>query len=180
MLGNDIIDLYLARVESNWQRKGWVNKIFTEREQELIAASAEKELLVWLMWSMKEAAYKIYHREFKKMFYAPRKFSCFDIGIKHNIASGCVRFNQSTYNTSSTISFSFIHTVALIQNNFGDINVYIEEKSNPDHTSLPPYKLFKDEHGIPYSKDHKGQIRHASKSHHGRFEAIVIVKNLYS
>lgn len=176
MLGNDIIDLHQARAESNWQRKGWVSKIFTGQEQEFIAASSEKELLVWLMWSMKEAAYKIYYREFKEMFYTPHKFSCFDISIKHNIANGCVRFKQNTYNTSSAISFSFIHTVSLIQNNFGDINVYIEERNNPDRTSPPPYKLLKDNHGIPYAVDPTGQIRHASKSHHGRFEAIVIAR----
>jgi phosphopantetheinyl transferase (holo-ACP synthase) len=176
MLGNDIIDLHQARAESNWQRKGWINKIFTEQEQECIAASAEKELLVWLMWSMKEAAYKIYHREFKEMFYAPRKFSCFDILIKNNVATGYVRFKRNTYNTSSTISFAFIHTVALLRNNFEDINVYVEEKANPDHTSRTPYKLFKDVHGVPYCIDPNGETRHASKSHHGRFEAIVIDK----
>lgn len=176
MLGNDIIDRELAMTESNWQRKGWVNKIFTGKEQELIAASAEKELLVWLMWSMKEAAYKIYHRESKEMFYAPHKFSCFDISIKHNIASGCVRFKQNTYNTSSTISFSFIHTIAIITNYSGGLNVYIQEKNNPEDTFRLPCKLFKDKNGIPYSKDPKGRIRNASKSHHGRFEAIIIAK----
>jgi phosphopantetheinyl transferase (holo-ACP synthase) len=176
MLGNDIIDLRQARAESNWQRKGWVNKIFTEQEQECIAASAEKELMVWLMWSMKEAAYKIYHREFKEMFYAPHQFSCFDISMKHNVAKGCIRFKHNTYNTSSNISAAFIHTVALIQNNFGDINVYIEGEPNPNPARRIPYKLFKDGHGIPYIIDSTGQIKHASKSHHGRFEAIVIAK----
>lgn len=176
MLGNDIIDLVQARAESNWQRKGWVNKIFTEQEQEFIAASAKKELMVWLMWSMKEAAYKIYHREFKEMFYTPQKFSCFDISIKNNAATGCVRFKHNTYNTSSAISLAFIHTVAHEQNNFGDINVYIEEKNNSDPAWQPLYKLFKDDHGIPYGIDPNGQIRHASKSHHGRFEAIIIAK----
>jgi phosphopantetheinyl transferase (holo-ACP synthase) len=176
MLGNDIIDLQQARAESNWQRKGWINKIFAKHEREFIAQSTEKELMVWLMWSMKEAAYKIYHREFKEMFYAPQKFSCSDINIQNNAASGCVRFKHNTYNTSSDISFDFIHTIALLQNNFGDINVYIDEKTNPDDACCLPYKLLKNEHGIPFIKDQNEEIRQASKSHHGRFEATVIAK----
>ncbi|MFA6059450.1 MAG: 4'-phosphopantetheinyl transferase superfamily protein [Taibaiella sp.] len=178
MIGNDIIDLSQARAESDWQRKGWINKIFTQKEQELITASAAKELIVWLMWSMKEAAYKIYHREFKEMFYAPQKFICSDISIADNLATGRVHFDQSVYNTSSHISSAFIHTVAIIQNNLDNTIVYIQDKTKATPKHQVPYNLFKDEHGIPYSKDHhNGSVKNASKSHHGRFEAIVIAKN---
>jgi phosphopantetheinyl transferase (holo-ACP synthase) len=176
MIGNDIIDLSQARAESNWQRKGWVNKIFTDEEQYLIATSEEKELMVWLIWSMKEAAYKIYHREYKEMFYAPCKFSCHSITLKDRLAQGCVHFKENTYNTSSYIFSAFVHTVAMVQNNFDDINVYIEDKLSHTSKYQPAHNLFKDDYGIPYSKDHHGQIKNASKSHHGRFEAIVIAK----
>ena len=36
MIGNDIVDLVQARFQSNWKRKGFVQKIFTQKEQELI------------------------------------------------------------------------------------------------------------------------------------------------
>lgn len=177
MVGNDIIDIAQARLESNWQRKGWANKIFTSREQELISLSSTKELTAWLMWSMKEAAYKIYHRECKEMFFAPCKFSCHNISdIKDNLVKGSVCFKQNTYNTSSYISSAFIHTIAIIQNNFDDVSVYIEDEINATDKYLQKHKLFKDSHGIPYYKDQSGQVKNASKSHHGRFEAIVIAK----
>jgi phosphopantetheinyl transferase (holo-ACP synthase) len=178
MIGNDIIDLLQAKAESNWKRKGWLNKIFTEQEQEFIALATEKELMVWLMWSMKEAAYKIHHREFKKIFYAPQRFACNDINIKDNLAIGCVHFDQNVYHTSSHISSAFIHTIATAQNNLVNIIVYIQDKTKASGKDLPDYDLFKDKHGIPYSKDHhNGSVKNASKSHHGRFEAIVIAKN---
>jgi phosphopantetheinyl transferase (holo-ACP synthase) len=176
MIGNDIIDLLQARAESDWQRKGWINKIFTAKEQELIATSTTKELMVWLLWSMKEAAYKIYHREFKEMFYAPKKFSCDDINMKGNLATGCVHFEQNRYHTLSNISSGFIHSISSPHNNWDDITVYIEDKANVTHKPRVTYNLLKDKHGIPYSKDQNGQIKNASKSHHGRFEAIVIAK----
>ena len=32
MIGNDIVDLNLAKTESNWQRKGFLEKQFTDSE----------------------------------------------------------------------------------------------------------------------------------------------------
>ena len=32
--------------------------------------------MVWLLWSMKEAAYKCYTQQHKKRFFAPQKFEC--------------------------------------------------------------------------------------------------------
>jgi hypothetical protein len=36
---NDIVDLALARKESNWKRPGYLNKIFTTKEQLLISSA---------------------------------------------------------------------------------------------------------------------------------------------
>ena len=56
MIGNDIIDLALARKESNWLRSGFLDKIFTLREKLLISNSQNPETTVWNLWSRKEAA----------------------------------------------------------------------------------------------------------------------------
>ena len=32
MIGNDVVDLQLAKTQSNWQRKGFLEKQFTEFE----------------------------------------------------------------------------------------------------------------------------------------------------
>ena len=176
MVGNDIIDLSLARAESNWQREGWIRKIFTKQEQAFLAASAKKELVVWLMWSMKEAAYKIYHRKYKEMFYAPQRFSCHDIIIKDGRASGYVCFHQYIYHTSSYVSSTFIHTIALADNNFDDVSVFIQDKTKLASSYRQPDNLLKDEYGIPYYIDDSGIKKIASRSHHGRFEAVVVAK----
>ena len=46
MIGNDIVDLVQARLQSNWKRKGFVEKIFTQKEQELIFSSQNPENMV--------------------------------------------------------------------------------------------------------------------------------------
>ena len=76
MIGNDIIDLSLAKTASNWQRKGFLEKQFTIKEQQLILQNGNSFNDVWRLWSMKEAAYKIYTQQHKKRFFAPQKFEC--------------------------------------------------------------------------------------------------------
>ncbi len=50
MIGNDIIDLNLIRAQSNWQREGFLQKLFSEEEQTLIQNSQDPELNVWLLY----------------------------------------------------------------------------------------------------------------------------------
>lgn len=59
MIGNDLVDLQLASKESNWQRKGYLQKVCTPEEQELILTSANPYRVFWTLWSMKESVYKI-------------------------------------------------------------------------------------------------------------------------
>ena len=76
MIGNDIIDLSLAKTESNWQRKGFLKKLFSNDEQQLILEASNSFEMVWRLWSMKEAAYKIYTQQHIVRFFAPKKFEC--------------------------------------------------------------------------------------------------------
>ncbi len=64
MIGNDVVDLALAKVESNWQRKGYLDKLFTTKEQNLIFCSENPTIMVWILWSRKEAVYKIHANRF--------------------------------------------------------------------------------------------------------------------
>ena len=76
LIGNDIVDLMVAAQESNWKRKGFLKKIFTEEEQLLIMSSQQPEVTLWLLWSMKEAAYKIYSRQWGIRSFAPTSLRC--------------------------------------------------------------------------------------------------------
>ena len=69
MIGNDIIDLSLAAIQSNWQRAGFLEKQFTKKEREYILNAADSFLQVWLFWSMKEAAYKCYTQQYLSLIH---------------------------------------------------------------------------------------------------------------
>lgn len=112
LIGNDIIDLELAKIESNWQRKGYLQKIFTEDEQAVILNSIDPSVTVWLLWSMKEAAYKIYSRTVNETSYAPLKLVTKIISSTLSTVEGRVYVNQFMYFTQSLVEEKLIHTIS--------------------------------------------------------------------
>ncbi|TCC94408.1 4-phosphopantetheinyl transferase family protein [Pedobacter frigiditerrae] len=174
MLGNDIVDLDKANTESDWKRKGYLDKLFSSQEQQEILNSSNPERMVWLFWSIKEAAYKIVNRETQERFYSPRKFNVTSIGN-----NGIVTFEGKTFYTKSEIKDNLIHTIAAakaeslnhIQTSFlTNTSDYLSHfNSKSEH-----YTLEKDANGIPNLVDKiNGESHFASISHHGRYLAVV-------
>ncbi len=112
MIGNDIVDLNLAGIQSNWKRKGFLDKVFTKYEQELISSSEIPFTMVWILWSMKESAYKIYVQQTSKHFFNPKKLQCKLISE----TEGIVEVNRKEYITKSQINDDFIYTIACLKN----------------------------------------------------------------
>ncbi len=114
MIGNDIVDLSLAKVQSNWRRKGFLQKIFSEKEQSFLLQKkeSERELFVWLLWSMKEAAYKIVSRQEQRRFYRPAAFVCKVMEKTMGSISGTVTYAEESIATESLLKTGFIYTVA--------------------------------------------------------------------
>jgi phosphopantetheinyl transferase (holo-ACP synthase) len=107
-IGNDIVDLNLAKTQSNWQRKGFLEKQFSQKEQREILTAENPFLKVWLFWSMKEAAYKCYTQKFKARFFAPQKFEC----SFTSEAIGRVVFKENVFYTTSFFNAFYVHTIA--------------------------------------------------------------------
>lgn len=76
MIGNDIVDLAEAQLKSNWQRPRFLDKLFTLKEQDTIQSSENTFVMVWRLWSMKEAAYKLFTQLHPSRFYSPKQFEC--------------------------------------------------------------------------------------------------------
>lgn len=154
MIGNDVVDLALAKAESNWQRNGYLNKIFTTKEQNLIYSAQNPTLMVWILWSRKEAVYKIIRQENGTRGFYPLRIENSDY------KSGIVVFEEQLFYTKTTIDENFIHSIALQNQAFNRV----VELSNT--TSL--YK----KNEIPYLIE-KNRVVNLSKSHHGRYEKVV-------
>ncbi|MES2455976.1 MAG: 4'-phosphopantetheinyl transferase superfamily protein [Bacteroidota bacterium] len=113
MIGNDIVDLVQADKDSNWQRKGFLDKLFTAEEQFLISSDIQAPLMVWLLWSMKEAAYKINSRQSKLRLFAPIKLVCNNLIVLNDKATGQVSYENQVYFTATEIhGQDYVHTLA--------------------------------------------------------------------
>jgi phosphopantetheinyl transferase (holo-ACP synthase) len=154
MIGNDVIDLALAKVESNWQRKGYLDKVFTTKEKNLIYSAENLTLMVWVLWSRKEAVYKIIRQENGLRGFYPLRIENSDY------KSGIIVFEEQLFYTKTTIDENFIHSIALQNQAFNRV----VELSNV--TSL--YKR----NEIPYLIE-ENRVVTLSKSHHGRYEKVV-------
>lgn len=181
MIGNDIVDLNLAKTESNWQRKGFLEKQFTISEQKEILNSSNPFRTVWLFWSMKEAAYKCYTQEYHKRFFAPFKFSCKILSNK----LGVVKIESKKYYVKYLLTDNYVYSIAdKYQSNKMVSELFFidnfERQSQKTKNKLVSYfdekvELQKNDFGIPYLYQHKKKLPISiSTTHHGNYGAFAI------
>ena len=179
MIGNDVVDLNLAKTESNWQRKGFLEKQFTQFEINEILSSANPFVKVWLFWSMKEAAYKCYVQEEQKRFFAPKKFSCKIVSDKE----GVVQIDSKKYFINYIMSDEYVISIAKENLNLKMVSelFFIDKNESPTkiiNDKLVSFfaddiQLLKNDLGIPYLYQNNKKLDVAiSKSHHGNYGAF--------
>jgi phosphopantetheinyl transferase (holo-ACP synthase) len=181
------VDLRYAKKNNNWKRKGYLNKIYTRAELELINKSADANKMVWLLWSMKEASYKANHRITHVKEYTPNKIECEINFIKDDLYYGKTIYNGREYNLKVTVFAEYIHSVALYQQNiFSDVKeitvrnyttTYVDYLKKSSFISKDEV-IKKDEFGIPnLINDAKNETKPISISHHGIFLNVIFLKN---
>lgn len=197
MIGNDIVDLQLAKKESNWQRPRFLEKIFTEEEQNFIHNSPDKEVAVWWLWSGKESVYKIISRLEKRRFFAPKKiiFRTDDFSRRGNLTAKAVSTGH-TFFIQSEVTDTHIHTIAKLNTNHQSPvtnHFHIKKNNYPtQHQTTRQYllknyaeitnlavadlRIQKDENQIPhlYHQNEK-QSTMISISHHGNYGGYAIL-----
>lgn len=161
MIGNDIVDLQLARKQSNWKRKGFLDKIFSLQEQALIHNSCNPELMVWNLWSRKEAAYKIYNRITGITGYFPWQLECF----YESHSQGKVVIDDCVFYTQTEITNDYVYTTAVADRAIFDKIKLLEISDN-----------IKKHNGLPYMMDEDSNLlKPISITHHGRFQKIISI-----
>lgn len=187
MIGNDIVDLIQAAQDSNWKRPRFLDKVFTVEEQQLIGNAKNQHQLVWLLWSMKEAAYKVHVQQFGKRFFNPKRLVC-ELASE---TSGIVKIDEEIYFTTSTITNDYIYTVATLEASkvfkskcfeVENSNYHFESKglkmkfleivSKLKKTSIEELQIRKNAVGVPRLFQNNLAIDNGfSFTHHGRFSA---------
>lgn len=185
MIGNDIVDLQAAAIQSNWRRPGFLQKIFSEAEQRQIKLVGEPDRLIWTFWSMKEAAYKAQQREFGlKRSFAPSQFGCTINHRENSSASGKVCIGNREYFTKTIVKDACVHTTATasaatktfsrIYPSSAEIKKHlIEAISSTRNLPQSYFRIEKDRNSIPVLRCGEQLTGYPfSISHHGKYAAF--------
>ena len=156
MIGNDIVDLALAKQESNWNRQRFLDKVFTPLEQKHIQHTENPERIVWQFWTMKESCYKIVNRETNIRLFNPLQFEC----SKNNVF-----YNDTIYYTKTEFDCNFIYSIAVKESNHFKLITEISDTiSLSKHNGIPNWYNPKTNEYYP-----------ASVTHHGSFVRKVVL-----
>ena len=188
MLGNDIVDIKEAYRTSNWQRPRLLDKLFTPKEQQLISYSEDSFLMVWQLWSMKEAAYKLYTQLYPSRFYSPKDFKCninttsksvnyktFSCYVETKITSDYI-LSEAHLTPSKMISEVLMFNSKNVKDQSTILKTQLLKKlsrgHSVDHVILG---IVKDEYGVPKVRSDLNTYA-ISLSHHGKYGAYAVQK----
>lgn len=190
MIGNDIVDFVQAHKDSNWRRRGWLDKIFVPEEQKWIENTDNPDHMVWLLWSMKEAVYKAHQRTLQHApRYNPKSFVCSSLATTNSFlktgqsqSKGRIYTAGYCYETTSVMTTDFVHTtaclttfligkkVAKVIENPKTTAIFTNAKSHLANEMSNKYEFRKDTLGIPQIFEGTNKTPFLiSLSHHGRF-----------
>lgn len=192
MVGNDIIDLKETKRTTNWERPGFLKKVFTPEEQALIHASVDPFSMVWKLWSMKESAYKVFIQAGGKRFYNPTRIECSLI----DSSVGKVVIDDFRVNTTTQFNDHYIFSSARVDDEKIDTAFFELKESNSNYQSefmhqqvisdfakknalqIDQLTIQKDTNGVPFLQDKNGRVNTSlSITHHGNYGAYTLSKN---
>lgn len=189
MIGNDIVDLNVAGINSRWQEQRFLNKLFTHKEQLFILKDDCRFQNIWRLWSMKESAYKIQFRNLKVSIFNPKSLTC-EVTSEKN---GTVTFDNCTVNTTTEFNSNIIYTTAHLQDiiqvtehfelkQFSQAdkskqlkNKAIQAFGHLKSVSEKDISIEKDCFGVPrYFINKKSQENFLTLTHHGNYGGFAI------
>ena len=190
MIGNDIVDLSITQIGEGVRRTRFLNKLFTDAEIGLVKNSKSEDLMIWLLWSIKESVYKIIVRQENRICYAPKSICCQNvISMENDSYESTVVYNNQHFASKSIIKGDCIHTIAFNEHElsekiqFASFEVSQKESSSlfldqqvinalkiPKNGGTGQVRIQRDEMRIPHFYKEDREIGKLSLSHHGRFK----------
>lgn len=196
MVGNDIVDLDLADKDA-YKRERFLEKVLTASEQLLLSQTKDPGTFLWVLWSMKESAYKLHFRKHLTRALNPIRFTCFFDGDyelePEGRFKGRVEVGDGVYQTNTILCKDYVHTTAI--DDCEDFRIQSEEVSAGSANEVrektidalvrymgaasdlksDKIEFKKDANGLPFLTDAcKGIFKPCTISHHGRFGAYAV------
>jgi phosphopantetheinyl transferase (holo-ACP synthase) len=171
MLGNDVIDLRLAKQQTRWKTRAFQQKVLHPLELSKYEFNSLSFIDFWKIWSIKESAYKAHQRKRNH----PPLFNPFQILVEllsENRSK--VRIGNEEYNIISYVGNHYIYSKTegkeshSVQNfNVGGEHTLFLKNLNRKHLAK---NLIKNANGIPFLVEENRCIP-VSITHHGSYFA---------
>jgi len=187
MIGNDIVDL--KQSPSYWKNPRFLEKVFIQKEQDIINRSEDQHQMLWLLWSMKESAYKCHVQQYGVRFFNPKRLVCELISED----KGIVTIDDNWYYTDSTITRDYVYTIAKLNESKVNLSsvfkaeistlkiqsdslkiALLQSISKTEHIALQDLEIIKTEIGVPQLFNKSTKLsKSLSLTHCGRFSGFV-------
>ncbi|HEX3385057.1 MAG TPA: 4'-phosphopantetheinyl transferase superfamily protein, partial [Mucilaginibacter sp.] len=159
--GNDIVAITAIDVARTRQPK-FYSRIMTSAENELYSGQLSElipfEHFVWLVWSVKESAYKFMKRFDPELIFSPSKMAIGQLSFFGEYFEGAVRFGEQILCSKSFLNEDYIFSFVNNDDDFSDIHYDIKKvgSSDPDDQSnaVRELLLHKLNHIFPESNLH--------------------------
>ena len=136
--GNDIVALALTDKDRTSGYR-FYSRILSPRELQLFdpvaAAALTFHQFIWLMWSIKESAYKYVSRANPALVFTPLKISVTQLAIREGFIPGMVFFGNTGLYSRSFVTGETIMTVVSDQPDFSDTKWGIHAIESADYAS---------------------------------------------
>ena len=145
-LGNDIVNLTAPRAENKYLNHKFLNRVFTNKEQDIIESfnnHNDKSKIFWAIWAAKEASFKACQKQKPELIFAHRKFEItFNtdlINIRSNSYDpkqhiiGTAYYEDKLLTLKCEFTENLVHSIAVLLDPnkiFNDFDKISDETSN--------------------------------------------------
>ncbi len=120
LTGNDIVDLALPETSDKAGDNRYIDRVCAGKERDFISSASDRKTALWMIWSAKEAAFKIVGKLHPKLGFSPRKYfvDClpFDALRKNKTAVGTVGYGHYLISVWWSITGDYVHCIAAWSN----------------------------------------------------------------
>ena len=166
----------------------WAERVFTDVERRVLAASPVRHRLHWALWAAKESAYKALRRLDPGAVFSPRAFEAEleELREESAVCRGGVRHRDATFAVEIRSAPEFVHAVATVPGTPGRLVARVEQSGGDPGAAVRSAAaaavaeaLDLDSTGLRFAGRppvvYRGTVSLAvavSLSHHGRFVAF--------
>src|SRR5215475_12911866 len=108
MIGNDVVDLADPDADPGRLHPRFDGRVFDPSERALIAASTQPSRTRWILWALKESAYKAARKEEPTIVFSPARFVVSHQEAASAIVCACGR----RFRASISCGPGYVHAVA--------------------------------------------------------------------